>query len=50
VAELIEDEYRTIALSPELRDAIEALILEDFDSLHAASEKERKDLNGSASS
>jgi site-specific DNA recombinase len=44
VEELIEDEYRTIALSPELRDSIEQLILEDFDTLQAAAADERKDL------
>jgi site-specific DNA recombinase len=44
VGELIEEEYRTIALSPELRDSIEQLILEDFDTLQAAAAGERRDL------
>ena len=44
IEELIEDEYRTLALSPELRDAVEDLILEDFDALEGASEGERKEL------
>jgi site-specific DNA recombinase len=44
VADLIEDEYRTIALAPDLRDNVEALILEDFDDLHAAAATERSDL------
>ncbi len=42
VEELIEDEYATIALSPELRDQTEALILDDFDKLHADSSKDRR--------
>jgi site-specific DNA recombinase len=33
IEELIEDEYRTIALAPELRDQVEVLILEDFDTI-----------------
>ena len=45
VEELIEDEYRTIALSPELRDGIEALVLEDFDALQEASVGERKQMD-----
>jgi site-specific DNA recombinase len=45
IEELIEDEYRTLALAPELRDSIEALILEDFDALHETSEKDRKQLD-----
>ena len=45
VEELIEDEYRTIALTPELRDSVENLILEDFDTLQAASAGERKTLD-----
>ncbi len=44
VEELIEDEYRTIALSQDLRDSIEALILEDFDALQAAAATERASL------
>ena len=44
VEELIEDEYRTIALSPELRDSIEELVLEDFDTLQAGSTTERKQM------
>jgi site-specific DNA recombinase len=44
IEELIEEEYWTIALAPELRDTVETLILEDFDRLHAASETERKGL------
>ena len=44
IAELIEDEYRTIALSPELRDSIEELILADFDDLQAASAGERQQM------
>lgn len=35
--QLIEDEYRTIALSPDLRDAIDDLIQEDFETLKEAS-------------
>ena len=53
IEELIEDEYRTIALSPQLRDDIEELVLEDFDSLQAAAagerhqmEQQRIELNG----
>ncbi len=38
------DEYRTIALSPQARDNIEALVLEDFDSLQAAAQSELNDL------
>ncbi|GAA4404532.1 hypothetical protein GCM10023147_47110 [Tsukamurella soli] len=45
IEELIEDEYRTIALSPELRDHIETLVLEDFDHLHATSEAQRQQLD-----
>ncbi len=44
VADLIEDEYRTIALNPELRDSIEFLVNEEFDQLHAAAETERRNL------
>ncbi len=44
IEELIEEEYRTIALSPDLRDSIEELILEDFDTLQAAAAGERHDL------
>lgn len=44
IEELIEDEYRTIALSPELRDLVEQEILEDFDAIHAAADTERKQL------
>jgi site-specific DNA recombinase len=44
IEELIEDEYRTIALSPELRDNIEDLVLEDFDTLQAAAAGERKQM------
>ena len=44
VEELIEDEYRTIALSPELRDSIEELILEDFDTLQETASAERREL------
>jgi site-specific DNA recombinase len=42
--ELIEDEYRTIALSPELRDTIEELVLADFDKLQEANAEERKQM------
>lgn len=45
IEELIENEYRTIALSPDLRDTVEDLILEDFDALQAVSETERSELN-----
>lgn len=41
---LIEDEYRTIALSPQLRDDIEEIVLEDFDSLQAAAAGERQQM------
>ena len=41
IEELIEDEYRSIALSPELRDDIEELVLSDFDQLREASEGDR---------
>ncbi|TAN24858.1 MAG: recombinase family protein [Actinomycetota bacterium] len=44
IEELIEDEYRTIALSPQLRDTIEQLVLEDFDALQAAAAGERKQM------
>ena len=44
IEELIEDEYRTIALSPALRDSIEELVLEDFDTLQAGSATERKQM------
>ena len=44
IEELIEEEYRTIALSPELRDHIEALVLEDFDNLQAAAAGERQQM------
>ena len=44
IEELIEDEYRTIALSPQLRDDIEALVLEDFDTLQEAAAGERQQL------
>ncbi len=44
VEELIEDEYRTVALSPSLRDSIEELVLEDFDALQAGSKTERKQM------
>ena len=44
IEELIEDEYRSIALSPELRDSIEELVLEDFDHLRDASAEERKQM------
>ncbi len=44
IEELIEDEYRTIALSPALRDSIEELVLEDFDALQAGSATERKQM------
>ncbi len=42
IEELIEEEYRSIALSPELRDDIEDLVLEDFDRLRETSEEDRK--------
>ena len=41
IEELIEDEYRSIALSRELRDSIEELVLSDFDQLREASEGDR---------
>ena len=44
IEELIDEEYRTIALSPDLRDSIEELILEDFDTLQEAASVERRDL------
>jgi len=44
IEELIEDEYRTIALSPQLRDDIEELVLEDFDTLQEAAADERRQL------
>jgi site-specific DNA recombinase len=44
IEELIEDEYRTIALSPQLRDDIEQLVLEDFDNLQAAAAGERQQM------
>ena len=44
IEELIEDEYRTIALSPQLRDDIEQLVLEDFDTLQEAAAGERQQL------
>lgn len=44
IEELIEDEYRTIALSPELRDSVEDLVLEDFDALQAAAAGEREQM------
>jgi site-specific DNA recombinase len=40
--QLIEDEYRTIALSPDLRDAVDDLIQEDFETLKEASGRERQ--------
>jgi site-specific DNA recombinase len=42
VEELIEDEYRTVALSPELRDSVEELVLEDFDTIQDAAAGERQ--------
>lgn len=42
IEELIEDEYRSIALNPHLRDEVEALILNDFDALQDANEQDRK--------
>jgi len=44
IEELIEDEYHTIALSQQLRDSVEELILADFDTLQAATSQERNDL------
>ena len=44
IEELIEEEYRTVALSPELRDRVEALVLEDFDAVQAAAAGERKQM------
>jgi site-specific DNA recombinase len=44
IEELIEDEYRTIAISPQLRDDIEQLVLEDFDNLQAAAAGERQQM------
>ncbi len=44
IEELIEDEYHTIALSPALRDSIEELVLEDFDTLQAGSATERRQM------
>ncbi len=44
IEELIEDEHKSIALSPELRDNIEELVLEDFDALHARSQTEQREL------
>ncbi len=44
IEELIEDEYRTIVLSPQLRDNIEELVLEDFDALQAGSANDRKQM------
>jgi hypothetical protein len=45
VEELIEDEYRTVALSPELRDNIEVLVQEDFEALQASAAGERRALD-----
>jgi len=45
VADLIEDEYRTIALSPDLRDELELHVNEDFDALNAAAATERRGLS-----
>jgi len=42
IEELIEEEYRTIALSPELRENIEELVFQDFDELQAGSADQRK--------
>jgi DNA invertase Pin-like site-specific DNA recombinase len=42
--QLVEGEYRTIALRPELRDIIEADILEDFETLQATASAERASL------
>jgi len=44
IEELIEDEYGTIALSPQLRDDIEELVLEDFESLQATAAGERQQM------
>ena len=44
VEELIEAEYRSIALSPELRDSVEVLVLEEFDRMHADTERHRADV------
>ncbi len=49
IEELIDEEYRAIALSPELRDSIEELILEDFDTLQEAAAGERRDLEAQRS-
>lgn len=43
--QLIEDEYRSIALAPELRDAIDELVQIDFESLQEASAAERQQLD-----
>ena len=40
----IQDEYRTVALSSALRDSIEELVLEDFDTLQAGSATERQQI------
>jgi hypothetical protein len=40
--ELIDDEYRTIALSSQLRDSIEELVLEDFETLQEAATGEQQ--------
>ncbi len=38
IEELIEEDYRSLALFPKLCDDIEELVLEDFDQLREASE------------
>lgn len=44
IEELVQDEYRTIALSPDLRDNIEELVLEDFDTLQEGSANDRQQM------
>ena len=41
---LIEDEYRTVALSPDLRDHVEDLVLAEFDELQAETTRESKQM------
>ncbi len=44
VEELIEDQYRTIALAPELRDRVEQSALADFDALQAFTTTQKRDV------
>ncbi len=44
IEELIEDQYRTVALAPELRDRVEQAVLTDFEALQASTTAQRRDL------